>query len=137
METLTRETLKFDLTTQEGLMSTQSELTHLTKQLEAAKILNGISYSIDINEIFKDLFNMIGEFVNRFFDLFDENKRLLKQMEIAKQVIEVARAAGAKSVDITINSKNKGNLEMFVEQIDGTITGAFEKDNTITFHIVF
>jgi hypothetical protein len=67
--------LKFDLTTQNGLISTQDELKHLKSHAKFAK-----AFDINIDEMFKELINMISKFVDRFFDLFDDTKKLEKQM---------------------------------------------------------
>jgi hypothetical protein len=45
--------------------------------------------------------------------------------------------AGAKSIDITLNSKNGGNFKLYLIKIDATIGGQLKKDNTITYNIVF
>lgn len=124
--------LKFDLTTQSGLISTQDQLKHLKSHAKMAKVLH-----INIDEMFKELINMISKFVDRFFDLFDDTKKLEKQMELAIKTIEICRAAGAKSIDITLNSKNGANFKLYLNKIDATIGGQFKKDNTITYNIIF
>lgn len=58
-------------------------------------------------------------------------------MELTIKTIEISRAAGAKSIDITINSKNGGSLKLYLKKIDATIGGELKKDNTITYSIKF
>ena len=128
------EELKFDLTTQDGLTSTQNQLKSLGKS--NPKVV-GATMTIDIEDMFKDLTNIISKFIDRFFDLFDDTKKLEKQMELAIKTIEISRAAGAKSIDIIINSKNKGKLETYLKKIDAKIGGKLEKDNSITYSIKF
>lgn len=128
------EELKFDLTTQEGLISAQNQLKSLRKSNQLVK---GATMTIDIEGMFKDLTDMISKFIDRFFDLFDDTKKLEKQMELAIKTIEISRAAGAKSIDIIINSKNKGELETYLKNIDAKIGGKLEKDNSITYIVKF
>jgi hypothetical protein len=120
--------LKFDLTTQNGLINAQDQLKNLT---------TGLTFIFDIEGMFRDFTNMISKFFDRLFDLFDETKKLEKQMELAIKTIEICRAAGAKSIDITINSKNEGNLKLYLKEIKATIGGEYKKDNTITYSIKF
>jgi hypothetical protein len=127
--------IKFDLTTKEGLINTQEKLKVL-KSLNAGKTI-GATISIDFEGMFRDLTNMISNFIDRIFDLFDDTKKLEKQMELAIKTIEVSRASGAKSIDITINSKSDAKLKLFVEEIDAEITGKISKDNSITYQIKF
>jgi hypothetical protein len=127
------EKLKFDLTTQEGLISTQQKL----KVLKTNSKILGVIIDVDIEGIVKELINMISRIFDRLFDLLDDTKKLEKQMELALKTIEIARLAGAKSIDITLNSKNDGNFKLYIKKIKATIGGELKKDNTITYSIKF
>ena len=133
------EKLEFDLTTQKGLIQTQKTIEILKEQPQFIEKTVGASATldIDIEEMLKDLTNMISNLIEKIFDLFDDTKKLEKQMELAIKTIEISKAAGAKSIDITLNSKSEGKLKVFLKEIDAKIGGKFEKDNTITYHIKF
>jgi hypothetical protein len=125
--------LKFDLTTQEGLINTEKTL----KILKKSNIVNRATLSIDFEGMFKDLTNLISNSINRLFDIFDDTKKREKQMEIAIKTIEISRAAGAKSIDITLNSKSEAKFKLHLKEIEAKIGGKFEKDNTVTYSIKF
>lgn len=136
------EKIKFDLTNQQGLISALAKLkilnTHGLKQQTYMQTRGAkITFEIDIEKMFEDLTNMISTLIETLFDLFDDTKKLEKQMELATKTIEISRAAGAKSIDITVNSKNEDKLKLFIEEIDATIGGKLKKDNTITYSIKF
>lgn len=131
------ENLKFDLTTKDGLIDTQKKLINLKESPMMIEATAGATLIVDFEGMVKDFTNMISNFIDRFFDLFDDTKKLEKQMELAIKTIEISRLAGAKSIDITLNSKSKGKLKAYLEEIDATIKGEFKKDNTITFTIKF
>jgi hypothetical protein len=124
---------KFDLTTQEGLISAQQQL----KDLKTSSKIAGLTIDVDIEGIVKELINAISRAFDRVIDLFDDTKKLEKQMELAIKTIEICKATGAKSIDITLNSKNGGSLKLFLKKIDATIGGELKKDNTITYNIKF
>ncbi|MFV8269289.1 hypothetical protein ACNQGP_05040 [Flavobacterium sp. GT2N3] len=58
-------------------------------------------------------------------------------MEMVIKTIEICKATGAKSIDITLNSKNGGKLKLFLKKIDATIGGKLKKDNTIIYNTKF
>ena len=126
------EKLQFDLTNQEGLINARNKL----KYLENSQKMR-LQMKINLKGIFHDFTDMISNFINRFFDLFDDTKKLEKQMELAIKTIEISRSLGAKSIDITINSKNESKLKSFIVEIDAEISGELSKDNTITYSIRF
>ncbi|MDN3494209.1 hypothetical protein [Winogradskyella bathintestinalis] len=135
------ENLKFDLTTQDGLINTQEDLkkliNHRNTTGEIITVTDNLTLDVDIEGMFKNLINMISMIFKGFFNLFDDTEKLEKQMELATKTIEIARAGGAKSIDITLNSKNEGNLNLLLKKIDAKIGGKVEKDNTITYSIKF
>lgn len=151
----------YDLTNQPGLVDAQRKLINLKQSVivrnteteglpdgvtttfngahASAKTVAGATATIDVDieGMFEGLIGTFKNFINRFFDLFDDTKKLEKQMELALKTIEVARAAGAKSIDITINAKNGAGLSLYLKKIDAKIGGKVKKDNTITYTIVF
>ena len=138
------ENLKFDLTTKKGLEKLKDDLKNgsLNSSIISSLLpIHGINATarvdIDIEGMVENITNMIKDIFDKLIGLFDDTKKLESQMTLAKQTIEIARLSGAKSIDITINSKNKGKLSAFVEEIDGTISGKYEKDNSITYKIIF
>ncbi len=149
----TMEKIVYDLTSQSGLVDTKGKLQQIqpiaiARQAtpEALSIKTSgavpgatatVNIDIDIEGPIEKLIDFFKNFVDRFFDVFDDTKKLEKQMELAIKTIEISRAAGAKSIDITINSKNETGLKLHLKEIDATIGGHFKKDNSITYSIIF
>lgn len=107
------------------------------KDLKTNSKIAGLTLDVDIEGTIKELINMVSRFFDRIFDLFDDSKKLEKQMELAIKTIEICKASGAKSIDITLNSKCGGKLKLYLKEIDATIGGQFKKDNTIVYNIKF
>ena len=126
------ENLNFDLTTQTGLLNINKQLRDLERRSNL-----GITIDFDIEGLLKDLLAQVLSPIHKIIDLFDDTKKLEKQMELAIKTIEVCKAAGAKSIDITISSKNEGRLKLHLKQINAVIGGEYKKDNSITYGIKF
>lgn len=127
--------IHFDFTTYEGLLNAHKSLEDLDHSSKMHK--SGKLGAFFIHDIFKNLFSFVSQIVDRFFDLFDDTKKLEKQMEAAQKTIEYCRAAGAKSIEITINAKNNSKLKVYLTVIDAKIGGELIKDNTIKYVVIF
>ena len=92
---------------------------------------------MDIKGILKELTDFTKHVFDRILDLFDDTKKLQMQMDLAIKTIEIARAGGAEKIEITLNSKNSGALELYLEESEAKIGGKYEKDNSMTYVIEF
>lgn len=124
------EKIKFDLSDRKGLENTIITLENLKKNQE---VIAGLTATID----FKHLIDFVQNILNRLLDLFDSSKKLEKQMEIAKETIRVSRELGAKSIEITIDTKNKAELKAHIEEVDAVLKGKIQNGNKLTYIINF
>jgi len=135
--------MEFDLTSKEGLSNIKDQFEGFQspkfKNKQRITAVQGAKATIDIDieGILSGLFEMTSNFINRFFDLFDTSKKLEKQMELAKETIRVSRELGAKSINITIDSKNKAELKAFVEQLNGDLKAKHQSGSKITYNVEF
>lgn len=135
--------MEFDLTSKEGLSNIKDQFEGFQspkfKNKQRITAVQGAKATIDIDieGILSGLFEMTSNFINRFFDLFDGSKKLEKQMELAKETIRVSRELGAKSINITIDSKNKAELKAFVEQLNGDLKAKHQSGSKITYNVEF
>lgn len=139
------EDLKFDFTTKKGLNKTQNALSSMLTSgyllgLTATRTSKDGTETIlemDIKETLKELTDFVKHVFDRILDLFDDTKKLQMQMDLAIKTIEIARAGGAEKIEITLNSKNSGALELYLEESEAKIGGKYEKDNSMTYVIEF
>ena len=139
------EDLKFDFTTKKGLNKTQNALSsmltsgylHGLTATRTSKDGTETTVEMDIKGTLKELADFVKHVFDRILDLFDDTKKLQRQMDLAIKTIEIARAVGAEKIEITLNSKNSGALELYLEESEAKIGGKYEKDNSMTYVIEF
>lgn len=125
--------LKFDVTTEQGMKDTIS----LLKKRATNSVASGAIGSVKIDIDFKPLLDFLSQIYNRIIDLFDDTKKLEKQMEFAKQTIKFAKELGAKSIELTIDTKNSNSLSAFIKEINAKVEVKVETGSKTTYNIQF
>ena len=137
--------MEFDLTNKDGILNIENQLKQFKRKnvyhqnAQLGTVTSGATATIDINieGILKSLIDGTTSLLNRILDLFDGAKKLERQMELAKETIKVSRELGAKSIDITIDTKNKASLKGYVKEIDANLEAKIQNGNKITYNIKF